>query len=657
MGIFYLPLRGAFMNRTLFIACLIAGAALLTSCGGGETTNAAEPGFTPVSTDPVTAADIEMYATLTAQDPKPADRVDLAASIEGLDPASLPATPAAPLQTYQVGDTRKFWIHNSSTFEFKQITAELMFISKHAYFWQDTESQPLNATGELATAEDWSAAGESFDTSYERVRAVFGHEESPGLDGDTRLFVIHSDSLGNVGGYFGQADLLPQAIESHSNEGQYFFISNTGSSGIASDYYKEVLAHEFQHMIHKNVDANEEGWMNEGLSMLAQQVAGMRGYNSVAEYLAKPDQSLWFWSGKSADYGQSFLYLEYIYEQMGEDFIKALVANPKNGLASIDDTLTEFKADRTADQLNADSYTAAFFNDPKLDSGRFAFQTPVIPEVQPRYEFTTLPSVYQGTVQQYGGVDIMTFAGKGEASLTFHGDQRVKLLPTDAHSGESFWWSDRYDSTFSTLTRSIDLSSTSTATLKYWAWYDIEEDWDYAYLLVSTDDGGHWDLIPATSSRSTDPNDQNLGYGFSGRNGGGKDAVWIEETADLGKYAGQKILLRFAMQNDLAVNNFGFAVDDLSIPQINWTDDAETADSAWASQGFVLTQNDVPQVWFVRAVEQHADGTVVVHDLEIANGTGKVDLNFDEFNRLVVFVIGQTRSTTIPASYQVSVGP
>jgi hypothetical protein len=655
MGIFYLPFPGGFMNRTVFIACLIVCAALLTSCAGTETTNATEPGFTSVSTEPATATDAGMYAVLMVQDPKPADRVDLAISIEGLDPVSMPTNPDAPLQTYQVGDTHKFWIHNSSTFEFKQITAELLFISEHAYFWQDTESQPLNAAGELATTEDWSTAGASFDSSYERVRAVFGHEESPGLDGDARLFVIHSDSLGNVGGYFGQADLLPRAIESHSNEGQYFFISNTGSSGIASDYYKEVLAHEFQHMIHKNVDANEEGWMNEGLSMLAQQVAGMRGYNSVAEYLAKPDQSLWFWSSKSADYGQSFLYLEYIYEQMGEDFTKALVVNPRNGLASIDDTLTQFKADRTADQLNADSYTAAFFNDPTLDSGRFAYQTPVIPQVLPRYEFTSLPSVYQGTVQQYGGVDIMTFAGKGDASLTFQGDQRVKLLPTDAHSGTSFWWSDRYDSTFSTLTRPVDLSSTSAATLKYWAWYDIEEDWDYAYLLVSTDNGEHWNLVPATSSRNTDPNDQNLGDGFSGRSGGGKDAAWIEETADLGKYAGQKILVRFAMQNDLAVNNFGFAVDDLSIAEINWKDDAEAVDSTWTSQGFVLTQNHVPQVWFVRAVEQLTDGTIVVHDLDITNGTGKIDLNFDKFKRLVVFVIGQTRYTTIPGSYQVSV--
>jgi immune inhibitor A len=307
--------------------------------------------------------------------------------------------------------------------------------------------------------------------------------------------------------------------------------------------------------------------------------------------------------------------------------------------------------------MYADAAVAAFFNNDTLDNGQFVFKIPVLPVVVPRYEFTSASGIYQGTVQQYGGVDIVSFSGRKQATLTFSGDQTIQLLPTEAHSGESFWWSNRYDSSFSTLTREVDLSKVSTATLNYWAWYDIEEDWDYAYLLVSTDNGAHWDLVPATSSRETDPNAQNLGHGFSGKSGGGTDAVWIEETADLSAYAGQKILLRFAMQNDLVVNNFGFAVDDLSIPEIGWSDDAESSDADWASGGFVRSHNRVPQVWRVRVVEQHKDGSIVVHDIDIVNGSGKLNIDFSGLKRLVVFVIGQTRFTTLPASYQVEVAP
>ena len=643
------------MPRKLFFTLLLTG--LVVAACAGKITTATEPQFKSISTLTATTADAELYAALAKIDPDPADRVALAVAIQGLDPASLPTPPSGPLQTYAVGDTRTFWTHNSDAFEFTKITARLMFISNHAYFWQDEATQPLNADSEPATESDWAAVGASFDNSYERVRAVFGQEEAPGLDGDARLFVIYSDSLGKVGGYFGQADQLPAAIEAHSNEGQFFFISNTWSSGVASDYNKEVLAHEFQHMIHKHMDPNEEGWMNEGMSMLAQQVAGMRGYNSVADYLAKPDQSLWFWSSDSQDYGQSFLYLAYLYEQMGEDFITALVADQRNGLASIDENLAAAKSSRNADDMYADALTAAFFNDASLADGQFVYKIPVIPIIAPRYEFTSASGIYQGTVQQYGGVDIMSFSGKKQATLTFTGDQTVQLLPTVAHSGQNFWWSNRYDSSFSTLTREVDLSKVSSATLNYWAWYDIEEDWDYAYLLVSTDNGEHWDLVPATSSRETDPNDQNLGHGFSGKSGGDAEAAWIQESADLSKYAGQKILLRFAMQNDLTVNNFGFAVDDMSIPEIQWSDDTESGDAGWTPAGFIRSHNRVPQVWRVRVVEQKKDGSIVIHDVDILDGTGKLTIDFSDLKRLIVFVIGQTRYTTLPASYQVEVSP
>ena len=655
------------MSRKSFFVIFLLGL-LVSACGGASApeateapaaqppvmqnvTTASEPEFTSVSREPVLSADRKLYKSLSVVKPAPADHVALAVSIKNLDPAKIPVAPAQPVKTYEIGNTRTFWVYNSSTLKFSLITAKLMLISDRAYFWQDVD-------GNQQTAEEtWAAAGKSFDISYERVRAVFGSEESLGLDGDARLFVVHSDSIGKAAGYFSETDQLPAVVEEHSNEGQYFFISNSQSSGIASDYYKEVLAHEFQHMVHKNVDPDEEGWLNEGFSMLAQQIAGMRGDNWLNEYLVQPDQSLWQWSKNSADYGQSYLYLEYLYEQLGEDFIKALAADPANGAASIDRTLKKFNSPRSTDAFYTDAISAAFFNNPAFQNGQFAYKIPTLSNIVPSYEAKTLPTVYQGTVQQYGGVDILTFAGEGRATLNFSGDQRVKLIPADAHSGDRFWWSNRNDATFATLTRRVDLSNVSTATLKYWAWYDIEEDWDYAYLLVSTDNGNHWTPVPATSNRETDPNGQNLGHGFSGLSGRGKEAAWIQETANLNAYAGKHILLRFAMQNNRSVNNFGFAVDDLSIPETGWSDNAESGNKDWTSGGFVRIHNRVPQVWSVRGVEQNKDGSIVVHDLDIKNGAGKLEIDFSNLNRLVVFVIGQTRYTTLPASNRVEVSP
>jgi hypothetical protein len=652
------------MSRRSFSIILLA-AFLISSCGGGAAPAAEKPAATEapaapmpqapaVSVEQVMPVDVDLYRALSTSKPAPADRVALAISIQNLDPAQIPAAPAQPVRTYQAGDTRTFWAQDSATFQFKQIAAKLMLISEHAYFWQDVNSKALNAAGQESTEKDWAAAGESFDALYNRVREIFGHEETPGLDGDPRLFVVHSDSIGMEGGHFSQIDQLPAVVEPHSNEGQYFFISNTWSSGIPSDYYKEILAHEFQHMIHENVDPDEEGWLNEGLSMLAQQFAGMRGDNWVNEYLANPNQSLWYWGKTSADYGQSYLYLEYLYEQLGEDFIKALAADPANGMTSIDQTLKRFNSSRGADALYTDALSAAFFNDLALGS-QFTYKIPALAKIFPINEFTSLPVTQQGAVQQYGGVDILTFAGKGRAMLNFSGDQRVKLIPADAHSGTGFWWSNRNDASFATLTRRVDLTNVSTTTLKYWAWYDIEEDWDYAYLLVSTDNGVHWTPLPTTSSHATNPNNQNLGHGFTGLSGGGNEAAWIQETANLNAYAGKRILLRFAMQNNLTVNHYGFAVDDLSIPEIGWNDDAEAGNKDWVAGGFIRAHNRIPQVWSVRTVEQRDDGAFTVHDLAIANGTGKIEFNLDDLKRLVVFVIGETRYTTIPANYKVEV--
>jgi len=590
------------------------------------------PEFRPISPETASPADRQLSASLSAIQPASADPISLAVAIKNLDPKKIPAAPSQPVRTYQLGETRTFWVRNNSTLQYNLITARLMLTSNHAYFWQDVTS------GQNVSADDWSAASASFDQTYEQVRAVFGSEESLGLDGDHRLFIVHSDGVGEIGGYFNEIDQLPAVVESHSNEGQYFFISNSRSSGIASPYYKEILAHEFQHMIQKNVDPDEEGWLDEGFSMFAQQVAGMRGDTWVSEYLRQPDQSLWYWGKSSADYGQAYLYLEYLYEQFGADFIKALAAEPTNGTTSIERTLDKFNSPRNADTLYADAITAA-----------------VMPSPTPVFEATSLPMTVQGTVQQYGGVDILSFAGTGKATLNFTGDQRVKLIPADAHSGNRFWWSNRNDGTFATLTRRVDLRNVSTASLKYWAWYDIEEDWDYAYLLVSTDNGVRWTPLSTMSSRKTNPNGQNLGHGFTGKSGGGSEAAWIQETANLNAYAGKQIMLRFAMQNNRSVNNFGFAVDDLSIPEIGWSDNVESGGKDWSSGGFVPIHNRVPQVWGIRAVEQKADGSIAVHDLEIKNGAGNLDVDFSNLNRLVVFVIGQTHFTTLPASYRVEV--
>ena len=600
-----------------------------------------------------TGEDIALYETLLALDPPVFDRVAAAIALEGVDPASIPEPPEEPETVYQPGDIATFWVHNVDRNTYTGVEAELVLTSRHAYFWLDTNSIPLNPTLERATPADWQAAAESFDATYEAVRAVFGNEASPGIDGDPMLHILHSDRLGQVGGYFGGPDMLPSEVEEYSNEHEMFFVSIPGVGGIASAYYHSTLAHEFQHMIHENMDPDEDLWINEGLSELAQQIAGMRGDDWASAFTDDMDRSLWYWGSDGSDYGHAYLIVDYLYERFGPEFITALVAQPENGFAGVDQTLAELGYDETFDTLYGDFMAALYLNDPALADGRYAFNEAGFGRVSATGVLDA-PESYTGEVNQYG-IDIIRVRGDGPATITFRGAQTTTLVPADPVSGRYMWWSNRGDSSFSTLTREVDLSGVESATLSYRAWFHIETDWDYAYVMVSTDGGETWTTLPGTSSTDRDPNGSNYGHGITGRSGGHREPVWVEETVDLSDYAGQTILLRFAMVNDEGVHEEGFVIDDIAIPEIGFFDDVEDGENGWTAEGFVRIHNRVPQRWLVNAAL--LGPTTVVQPLEIVDGVGTLEVDLSAVDAVVLFITGQTRFTTSVAPYRVDVTP
>jgi immune inhibitor A len=62
----------------------------------------------------------------------------------------------------------------------------------------------------------------------------------------------------------------------------------------------------------------------------------------------------------------------------------------------------------------------------------------------------------------------------------------------------------------------LDVWSTLTAKVNY----QIELDWDCAFLIVSTDGGASWTAVAADHSTASDPNGQNFGNGITGSSPG-----------------------------------------------------------------------------------------------------------------------------------------
>jgi hypothetical protein len=89
--------------------------------------------------------------------------------------------------------------------------------------------------------------------------------------------------------------------------------------------------------------------------------------------------------------------------------------------------------------------------------------------------------------------------------------------------------------------------------------YNIEVDYDYGYVDVSTDGGTSWAPIPGNITTTFNPFGNNRGYGFTGTSSG-----WVNAVFPLTAYTGQEIMLRFAYFTDQAYTEVGFSVDNIS---------------------------------------------------------------------------------------------
>jgi immune inhibitor A len=129
--------------------------------------------------------------------------------------------------------------------------------------------------------------------------------------------------------------------------------------------------------------------------------------------------------------------------------------------------------------------------------------------------------------------------------------------------------------------RSFNLPAGATLSAK--VKYNIELDWDYAYLVYSTDNGATWQSINTDLSTITDPNGQNKGFGITGSSSN----QWVDLNADL---PSGNLLLGFRYWTDANTGGFGFMVDDITITD-EAVDGAET-DPGWTYKpagGFHVT--------------------------------------------------------------------
>lgn len=469
----------------------------------------------------------------------------------------------------------------------RKIKTTLAAVNDRTYFWVDNR---LDVDFEVV-----QEAADRFEAElYPQVVALFGEEWSPGVDNDPHFSVVHlaDNESGTELGFFVSANEYPRSIERFSNEQEVVFM-NMDQLDFDEDLYFGTLVHEVQHLIHWQHDANEEAWLDEGLGQLAEIIVGFDTVSSADFMVATATQfNAWSYDDETiyAHYGASYLFTVYLWEQLGDAAIRDLIADPVNGLASVRNVLTTYRPQQSLQAFINDWMIANVVNDTRIDS-RYGYESIRLglPRVHARVK--QVPATVEGTLPPFGAHYIaLQQAGLLTATLT--SDDTVQLLPPPPSGATTVWYAPPTDNLNATLTTELDLSDTQLAVLSFAAWYELEDGYDFAYVLISTDNGETWEIVEPNASVWGEFGPALGGYS---RDKDSAEDGWIQHDVQLDRYAGQPILVRIELLTDLAVSEGGLALDEFVLT----TDAGATALPLhiWTGEGMLRLEPQLPQTW------------------------------------------------------------
>lgn len=152
----------------------------------------------------------------------------------------------------------------------------------------------------------------------------------------------------------------------------------------------------------------------------------------------------------------------------------------------------------------------------------------------------------------------------------------TETLPVAPEAGDPYYYySDQGDDLENVMEHQLDAPLEADTDLTFRTWYQIEEDWDYAYVEASSDGGENYVPLDGNLSTDTNPNGSNQGHGITGASGDWTDGVY---TVPAGTNA-----IRFRYWTDGAFVEPGFIVDSIALG--DFTDDGSNVE-AWEFGGF-----------------------------------------------------------------------
>ena len=298
----------------------------------------------------------------------------------------------------QVGSQRSFYAYDFPRARNYLVPSTLRAVGDYCYVYVEdsewAEGRVLQADADAAlSAFEKRTPSDASRGAYQILTEAFG--PPPDIDGDPRIVLLLLDirdwhtgpGSGFISGYFHQ---LNQTRQRFSNETEMLYI-DTDPQDLSDPESFRNAAHEFQHLLHTARDWDEEHWLNEGMSGLAESLCGYDISLYINAFQNDPSGSLTRWpknGGRLADYGRTYLWTLYLYERYGGiSTIQEIVRNPRNGMPTVDAALRNLGVGATASSVYLDWIAALAADDSRHENGRYSIQIADIQAAPTRAHF------------------------------------------------------------------------------------------------------------------------------------------------------------------------------------------------------------------------------------------------------------------------------
>jgi len=253
--------------------------------------------------------------------------------------------PTTPLLSQSVDET--FFIDSSIDKTGRSsIFATLQTISDRANFYVDNEYlEGLSSIEKINLNTKLVILGLEFDdVIYPTLTTTYGSEWNPGIDDDSKIYILISPLKANFAGFVDARNQKPKSQDPLSNEHEMIYLN---SDIILNQNAKHTLAHEFVHLVEINQrqrqrGVTEQAWLSEALADYAPTALGYNDvFNNsylsarVNDFLSSPTTSLTDWQGSSADFAVSNLFMHFLVGQWGKSTLAKLMQSSAVGADNI----------------------------------------------------------------------------------------------------------------------------------------------------------------------------------------------------------------------------------------------------------------------------------------------------------------------------------